>query len=105
MFFVLTGRVFVSDGYFSLVLISCCFCKVTESGGRGLAIAISPFVAVSMIVSTPPVVLAACLTTLVISPSAVVLLVLISPSSNLRDNDGTSTVAGGSSGGKDNMVK
>jgi hypothetical protein len=58
----------VSKRHFSLVLISFSFCRVTESGGRGLAVAPYAFVAVSMIVSALLVVFAACLTTLVIFP-------------------------------------
>ncbi len=47
----------MSDGRFSLVLMSFSFCRVTESGGRELAVAPSAFVAVFMVVSTKPVVL------------------------------------------------
>jgi hypothetical protein len=57
----------MSDGHFSLVLISYSFCGVTESGGRGLAVAPSAFVVVSMVVSTTPVVLVACTVGLVIT--------------------------------------
>jgi hypothetical protein len=101
------GRVvvFVSDGHFSLVLTSFSFCGVTESGGRGLAIAPSAFVAVSMIASMPPVVLAACSTTLMISLPTVVLLALILPSSKLRDISRASAAGEGSSNGKNNMAK
>jgi hypothetical protein len=95
----------VSGGHFSLVLISFSFCVVTESGGRGLAIAPSVFVAVSMNISTPPVVLAACSTTLLISASTIVLLALVLPSSKLRDIDGVSAATGGGGDGKDNMAK
>ncbi len=83
----------MSDRHFSLVLISFSFYRVTESGGRGLAIASSAFVAVSMIVSRMPAVMAACLMTLVISPC------------KLRDNYGASAAAGRSGEGKDNMIK
>ncbi len=41
----------MSDGHFLRVLISFSFCGVTESGGRGLAVAQSAFVAVSMLFS------------------------------------------------------
>ncbi len=66
----------MSDGHFSLVLISFSFCGVTESGGRGLAVAPSVFVAVSMVVSKPPVVLAAFTSGLVITWLTVVLVPL-----------------------------
>jgi hypothetical protein len=95
----------VSDGHFSLVLISSSFYGVTESGGRGLAIAPSAVVAVSMNVSTLPVVLAAYSMILVIFPSTIVLLALDLASSKLRDFDSTSTAAGGGGDGEDNMAK
>jgi hypothetical protein len=95
----------VSDGHFSLVLMSFSFCGVKQSGGKGLAIAPSAFVVVSMIVSTPSVVLVACLKKLVIPPSSIVLLALILLSSKLRDNDGASVAAGGIGNSKDIMVK
>ncbi len=64
----------MSDGHFQLGLISFRLCGVTESGGRGLAVAPSAFVAMSMVVSTPLVVLAACMVGLVITWSTVVLV-------------------------------
>ncbi len=63
----------MSDGQFSLVLKSFSFCRVTESGGRGLAVAPPAFVVVSMVVSKPPVVLAAFMAGLAITQLTVVL--------------------------------
>ncbi len=63
----------MSDGNFSLVLISFSFYGVTKSGGRGLAVVPSAFVAVSMVVFTPRIVLVACMAGLVITRSTVVL--------------------------------
>jgi hypothetical protein len=56
----------VFDGQILVVLVIFSFCRVSESGGRGLVAASPAFMVVSMVVSTPPVVLAACSTILVI---------------------------------------
>jgi hypothetical protein len=50
----------VFDGQILAVLVLFSFCRVSESGGKELVVAPPAFMAVSMIVSTPPVVLAAC---------------------------------------------
>ncbi len=70
----------MSDGHILIVLISFSVCRVTESGGRGLAVAPPAFVAVSMVVSTQRVVLVVCMAGLVITRSTVVLVPLTLPS-------------------------
>ncbi len=92
-------------GKFLIVLVLFSFCGVSESGGRGLVVALPVFMAVSMVVSTQPVMLAACLTILVVSPLTIVLLVLIWLPSKLRDNDGASVATSRGSNRKDNKVE
>ncbi len=93
------------DGQIFVVLVLFSFCRVSESGGKGLVVASPAFMAVSMIVSNRLVVLVACLMILVISPSTVVFLALILLSSKLRDNDGASVATGCGSNSKDNKVE
>jgi len=95
----------VFDGQIFVVLVLFSFCRVSESGGKGLVVASPAFMAVSMIVSNRLVVLVACLMILVISPSTVVFLALILLSSKLRDNDGASVATGCGSNSKDNKVE
>ncbi len=93
------------DGQILVVLVLFSFCRVSESGGRGLVVVPPAFMAVSMVVSNWLVVMAACSTILVISLSTVVLLALISPSSKLRDNNGASVAPGRSGNGTDNKIE
>ncbi len=93
------------DGQNLVVLVIFSFCRVSKSGGRGLVVAPTAFMAVSMVVSTRPVVLAAWSTILVISLSTIVLLALILPSSKLRDNNDAFVAPGCSGNGKDNEVE
>ncbi len=93
------------DGQILVALVIFSFCRVTESGGRGLVVTPPAFMAVSMVVSTRPVVLAAWSTILVISSSTIVLLALILPSSKLRDNNGAYVATGCGSNGEDNKVE
>ncbi len=57
------------DGRILIVLVLFSFCGVSESGGIGLLAAPPVFMAVSMVVSTPPVVLAVCTARLVFTRS------------------------------------
>ncbi len=93
------------DGQILVVLVIFSFCRVSESGGRGLVVAPPAFMVVSIVVSTCLVVLAAWLTILVISSLTVVLLALILLSSKLRDNNGASVAPGHGSDGKNNKVE
>jgi hypothetical protein len=92
-------------GQILVVLVLFSFCRVSESGGRGLVVAPPAFMVVSMVVSTRPVVLAAWSTILIISLSTVVLLALILLSIKLRESDGASVAQGRGSNCKDNKVE
>ncbi len=93
------------DGQNLVVLAIFSFCRVSESGGRGLVAVPPAFMMVSMVVSTWLVVLAVWLMILVISSSTVVLLALFLPSSKLRDNNDASVAPGRGDNGKDNKVE
>jgi hypothetical protein len=60
----------VFDGQILVVLVLFSFCGVSESGGRGLLLVAPPaFMAVSMVISTPPLVLVVCTAGLVLTRS------------------------------------